>query len=173
MESARRINRTKRVVLAALFTALVFLFTAYILHIPVGGAGAYIHFGDIFIFLAASTLPFPDALFVAAIGASLADFASGASMWIPFTLVIKALMALSFTSRGKKLLGPKRNLAAPFIAGLICLLGYYVAEALLTGNILEPLASVPAGIVQFAGSAILYFVIAKVMDRQDLKEKLL
>jgi len=157
----------------ALFTALVFLFTAYILHIPVGGAGAYIHFGDVFIFLAASILPFPDALFVGAIGAGLADFASGASVWLPFTLVIKTLMALCFTSRGAKLLGPKRNYLAPFIAGLICLIGYYFAEAILTGNTLEPMASVPAGLVQFIGSAIFYFIIAKVIDRQDLKEKML
>lgn len=159
--------------MAALFAALVFLFTAYILHVPVGGAGAYIHFGDVFIFLAASILPFPDALFVAAIGAGLADFASGVSMWIPFTLVIKALMALCFTSRGAKLLGSKRNYVAPFIAGLICLVGYYFAEALLTGSIWAPMASAPAGLIQFAGSVVFYFVIAKVIDRQDLKEKML
>ena len=173
MERAKRINRTKRIVLAALFAALVFLFTAYILHIPVGGAGAYIHFGDVFIFLAASILPFPDALLVGAIGASLADFASGASMWMPFTLVIKALMVLCFTSRGTKLLSSKRNYVAPVIAGLICLVGYYFAEAILTGSILEPLASVPAGLVQFVGSVVFYLIIAKVMDRQDLKEKML
>ena len=168
-----RVYQTKRTVLTALFAAIIFVFTAYIFHVPIGTSGAYLHFGDTFIFITASVLPFPYALFAGGIGAGLADFVSDAPMWVPFTLVIKPLMALCFTSRGTKILGSKRNIVAPFIAGGICFVGYYLAEAILFGNFLSPLASVPGGIIQFCGSIVFYFVIAKVIDSRDLKGKIL
>lgn len=165
--------KTKNLILSALFSALVFIFTAYLFHLPVGTAGGYIHFGDAFIFLAASMLPFPYALFVGAIGAGLADLATGAAIWMPFTIVIKPLMALCFTSRGEKLLVKPRNIIAAILGGIICLIGYYFAEVLLFGNWLSPLASIGGGLVQFFGSLIFYYLIAGVMDARGLKKRLM
>lgn len=165
--------KTKNLVLTALFSALVFIFTAYFLHIPVGSGGGYVHFGDAFIFLAASMLPFPYALFVGAIGAGLADLVSGAAIWIPFTIIIKPLMALCFSSRGDKLLTAPRNLIAPVLGGIICLIGYYLAEVLLFGSFVAPLASIGGGLVQFVGSMVFYYLIAGVMDARGLKPRLM
>ena len=61
---------------AAMFAAMITLTTAYLFHIPIGANGGYIHFGDAFIYLAASLLPMPYACAAAAIGGGLADFLS-------------------------------------------------------------------------------------------------
>lgn len=164
-------NKTKPLVFTALFASLIFMFTAYIFHIPVGNGGGYVHLGDAFIFIAASLLPFPYALFAGAIGAGLADFACGAAIWIPATIIIKPLMALMFTSKGYKLL-VKRNIAAPVLAGIICLAGYYVAEGIIYGNFIAALASIGSGLIQFFGSMVLYYLLARAIDIAKLKDRM-
>lgn len=166
-------KKTKTLVLTALFSALIFIFTAYIFHIPIGTGGGYVHFGDSFIFIAATMLPFPYALFAGAIGAGLADFISGAAVWIPFTIIIKPLMAICFTSKGDKILGNKRNIAAPVFAGIICLAGYYLAESIIYSNFISPLASIGGGFIQFFGSMIFYYIFASIIDNRQLKGKML
>lgn len=165
--------KIKNLVLTGLFSALVFIFTAYFFHIPSGIGGGYIHFGDAFIFLAATLLPFPAAIFVGAIGAGFADIFTGAGIWAPFTLIIKPLMALCFTNKGDKILKNKRNRMAPFLAGVICIVGYYLAEGFLFGNFSAPLLSLPGSFVQFLLSIVCYYVFARVIDTRDLKTKLL
>ena len=73
------------VVMAALFAAMITVFTAYVLRIPAGNG--YIHLGDSFIFLAASLLPLPYAIVAAAVGAGLAD-ALTAPLWVIATVII-------------------------------------------------------------------------------------
>ena len=68
-------NSVFYMVLASLFAALIAVFTAFIFRIPIkiGANSAYIHFGDAFIFLAASILPTPYAVAAAGIGGALGD----------------------------------------------------------------------------------------------------
>ena len=61
--------KVKRLVMTAVFTALVFVTTAYILHIPIPATGGYVHIGDAVIYLAAACLPLPYAIFTASVGA--------------------------------------------------------------------------------------------------------
>lgn len=164
-------QKTRALVFTALFSSIIFIFTAYIFHIPIGSGGGYIHLGDAFIFIAASLMPFPYALLAAAIGAGLADFASSAAIWIPATIIIKPLMALIFTSKGSRLL-VKRNIAAPVLAGIICLVGYYIAEGIIYSNFIAPLASIGGGLIQFIGSMVLYYLLARAIDIAGLKEKM-
>ena len=147
-------------VFAALFAAIIAVFTAFLFHIPVkiGANTAYIHFGDAFIFLSASILPTPYALAAAGIGGALGDLFCGGVEWIPFTIIIKILVAVVFTSKASKMLC-KRNIFALFMALLITVGGYYIAEALIFGNWLSPLLSVWGNTVQIMGSAVLYILI--------------
>lgn len=87
-------NKLLLLVLSALFAAMITVMTAFLFHIPIGVNGGYLHFGDALIYLAASMLPTPYACIAAAVGAGLADIVSGAPIWAPFTLVIKACIAL-------------------------------------------------------------------------------
>lgn len=154
-------------VLAALFAAIITVFTAFLFHIPikVGANTAYLHFGDAFMFFAASLLPTPYALAAAGIGGGLADLFCGAAEWMPFTVIIKILVALVFTSKSPKMLC-KGNIFALFTALLITVGGYYLAEALLFGNWVSPLLSIFGNVVQIVGSAVLYIIFsATVGDR--------
>jgi uncharacterized repeat protein (TIGR04002 family) len=161
-------KKTKALAVSALFTATVLIFTAYIFHIPIG-AGGYIHFGDAFIYIAAAVLPLPYALFIGAIGGGLADVLSGAPVWAPFTVIIKPLMALCFTKKPGKILGHKQNLCAPVFAGAIGLFGYFIAEGLIYGSFITAAASSAVGLIQFFGSAALFYILAGVIDHRKLR----
>lgn len=160
----------KQLTASALFAAMIALTTAYLFHIPMGSNGGYLHFGDAFIYLAACLLPTPYACGAAAIGGGLADFISGAPIWILPTMAIKPLTAVWFTSRGKLLCG--RNIAALFLAGLVSNAGYYLAEVILTGNWIAPLATQWGGLVQSGGSALVFVIMALALDRVNIKSKL-
>ena len=61
-------KKLRQLTLTGLMAALITLFTAYIVHIPVGAAGGYIHLGDALIYLSAALLPPPYAMAAGAIG---------------------------------------------------------------------------------------------------------
>jgi len=151
---------------SALFTALIYLATAYLFHInlPFG----YIHLGDAFIYLAASFLPMPYAAASAAIGSFTADITTGAAVWALPTLIIKSLMALPFSSNKAYFL-TKRNIFAAIFAGVICVIGYAIAQWLIFGAA-GIIAGVVPSLLQAGGSAVLYFVIAAALDRAKVKE---
>ena len=137
------------IALASLFAALIAVFIAWFFHIPIkiGANSAYLHFGDAFIFLAASLLPKPYALAAAGIGGGLGDLFCGGAEWIPFTVIIKMLTAFCFTSKGDKLLS-RQNILAPLPALFITVGGYYLVIS-IWGNV-----------VQVVGSAIIYYLLA-------------
>ncbi|MCR4594394.1 MAG: ECF transporter S component [Clostridiales bacterium] len=178
-------SRIKSIVICSLFTALTFVFTAY-LHIPLG-TGQYIHPGDAFIFIASCLLPFPLGSLTGVLGGALADILTGYAYWAPFTAVIKFLMSILFSSKGKKFLS-KSNILRTVIAGLISTAGYYLAtvavillglgsygsegESLLSVFGFAAIDSVPGSLIQGVASIILFVLIAKSFDSFDLKARL-
>jgi len=66
----------------------------------------------------------------------------------------------------------KRNLFAPFFALLITVGGYYVAEALIFGNWISPIVSVWGNVVQIAGSAVIYYILAGVLEKFGIKKRI-
>lgn len=155
--------------MTGLFAAMITVMTAYICHIPYGANGGYIHFGDALIYMAAVFLPRPYALTAAAIGGGMADLLT-APMWAPATIVIKMLITLPFTSKEGRILIP-RNIVAPFVAAVISATGYYLAEGILFGSFIAPLASFAGSAVQSGGSAVIFLVLAAAMDKAHLKSK--
>ncbi len=162
-----RQRELKRMCLAGVMTAVVFVFTAY-LHIP--SHTGYTHVGDGFLYLAACLLPFRYAALVGAGGALLADCLTGFAIWAPASVVIKAASVLFFTDRGTIL--SRRNLTALIPAGLLCVGGYYLYESLLTGNFTAPLAGIPGYAPQTVLSALLYLILGAALDRMDIKKKI-
>lgn len=160
----------RNLTLSAMFAALTFLATTYLkLPIPLTNSG-YVHLGDSMIFLAASLISPGYAAASAAIGASLADITVGAAVWAPYTFVIKALMAIIFTWKADKIL-TKRNILMSFVAGVICMAGYFFAEAIIAGNFITPVATLMTGLgfIQFFGSIILYVIIGYALDKAKVK----
>lgn len=167
-----KINQTlKNIVTTALFAAIISVTTAYILHIPIGANSGYIHIGDCFIYLAACFLPLPYAMLAGAIGGGLADLMT-APIWILPTIIIKALIVLPFTSKTDKFIN-KRNIVAIFVAAIITTVGYYIAEALMFGNWLAPLATLGVGLLQPIGSGFLFVVVGGALDKSNIKNRLI
>ena len=168
-ESRRGARSTKALTASAMFAALIFVSIAF-LGID-NGMGGFIHFGDALIFTAASVLPLPYGLMVAAVGPGLFNLVRG-PQWLVFTVIIKPLMALCFTSRGAKILGSRRNIIAPFAAAAINIALYFVAGSILFGGWAAGAAGLWGDLVQGAGSIAFYFAIAKIMDGADIKARL-
>ena len=160
-------NKTYHLAAAAVLAVLTFIFTAYLGHFPIG-QGGYIHFGDSIIYLAASLLPAPFSFFCV-FGAVLADVSAAAHIWIVPTIIVKTAIVILFSSKGDKIL-TKKNLIMSAVAGVVGIVGYYIAEGIIYGNFLAPMVSVPFGLIQAGGSMIFYVLIAYFMDRAKFKD---
>lgn len=159
-------------VFTGLLTAIICVTTAFLFHIPTGVNGGYIHIGDAFIYLAASILPLPYALFAAAVGGAFADLLCGAAIWAIPTLIIKPVLVLFFSCKSNKIL-TKRNIIATIFAGIVGVLLYAIAEGVLFGNFLAALASSLFGSLQPLGSALVYIALGLALDKINVKEKLI
>lgn len=161
-------NKIKLMCLTGILTAIVFVLTAY-LHIP--SHTGYSHVGDAFIYIAACLLPLPYAMIVGAGGALLADCLTGFAVWAPASVIIKTAAVLFF-SRKKKNIICIRNILALIPACIICIGGYYLYEALITGNFVAPVAGIPGYITQSTLSTVLFVIIGVAMDKLNVKAKI-
>lgn len=160
-------STVRKITTAAVMAALTTLFTAYILHVPVGVNGGYVHLGDTMIYLAAAFLPLPYACAVGAIGGGLADLLT-APVWAPATIIIKMLLCLPFSSKGTKFV-TKRNLLALAAGFVICVVGYYIAEGIMFGFTAAFFTSISGNTIQSIGSAIMFVMIGSTLDRLGFK----
>ena len=157
-------ERIRKITYTGLFAALIFL-AVYVIRVPIGANGSYIHFGDAIIYLAAVILPLPYAMVAAAVGAGLADvMAPGGMIWLPATLLIKPLLCLAFTRKSDKIVN-KRNVLALFIGGGITIVGYGLAAFFLFGNIAPAIVELPISIAQAVGSGLLFVLLGKLLTR--------
>lgn len=173
----RSSDRTLRIVIAAMFAAMIAVLTAFVqIKTPTGG---YIHLGDSMIYIAASFLPLPYAVAASAIGGGLADLLVYPET-ILYTIVIKALNALFFSSKGDKLL-TRHNALMTIPSGLVTVIGYSVSKLirqLLAGDsfhsaIITALWKMPENAIQAAASAVIFIVIAIAFDKADIKHRML
>lgn len=158
-------EKWKKLCLAALFAAAVYVATGVLPRIPAGVG--YLHIGDAVVYLSAVLLPHGYAACAAAIGAGLADLTSGYALWIPATVVIKALTVFCF-SRGRVIC--KKNLLALLAAAALCVGGYYVWEAIVYHSVAAPLVSLGGNLLQAAASAVLFLLAGAVLDRRKTKK---
>ncbi len=154
-------EKTRRLVLAAMFCALTFLGTCLAVPAPVVGN---LNFGDGVLLICAWTLGLPWGL-AAAVGAALSDFALGYSIYIPATLVIKALMVVTAVLLRRILSAAPLPRLLPKIGSAVCAelvmaAGYYLYESLVVlGSFQAALANIPFNLIQALFAVILSCVI--------------
>lgn len=123
-------NKVLMLVYCSLFTALVVIATA-VLQISYGKG--YVNLGDGVIFASAAVLG-PLAAVVGGVGSALADWLAGYSVYIPATLVIKAIMGLLaaklIADAGKP---SAKNIFVYALAEVVMVGGYFVYETVLYG----------------------------------------
>lgn len=159
---------TKNLAFAGMFMALTMVFT--VIHIPL--AIGNINFGDAVILLGASCLPLPYAVLSAAVGAALADVFTGYVSYAPFTLIVKAVVALlakfMFGVLKKAKPAAKYSVSA-VLAELWMAGGYFLANSfLLKWEFKTAAASVPFDLLQGAVAVavfVLLAVVAKIPDK--------
>ena len=172
----RRTDRGRLIylTLAGVFAAMIYLLTAFV-KVPTGAG--YTHAGDSAVFLAACILPAPYAAAAAAIGAGLADGLGGFVVWLPATLVIKALAALCFTSKKDTIIN-KRNILALIPALVLCAVGYSLYQGIfMSGGISKTafaaaFAQIPAYCVQTGIGAAIFITAGTALDRMKIKRSL-
>lgn len=165
-----RNDKTKKLVLAALFAALACVAT-YAVKIPTPTKG-YFNLGDGIVLLAGYMLgPLYGGL-AAGIGSMLSDAIAGYWVYVPATFVIKALVAITavliFRTMGKSRAGV---IVGGFVGETIMVLGYYLFEcftmigseggfyaASLAAAVGIPM-NILQGVVGIVMSSILYFIL--------------
>ena len=155
-----------KITLTGVFTALIFVFTAFV-HVP--SYTGYVHIGDSFIYLAASILPLPYALFAGAAGAVLSDVLTGFAVWAPASLIIKSATVLFFTWKKPTFL-TKRNYLALIPAAALCIGGYYIYEVMLYGNFVTPAYGMLGNLVQAVFSSVVYLIAGVTLDKMKVKQ---
>lgn len=175
MSETRTLNALKirRLTASGLFAALIYVFTAY-LHIPTGAG--YTHAGDGLIYIAACVLPTPYAMAAGAIGGALSDGLSGFLVWMPATIVIKAITAMFFTNKGEKILS-LRNILGIIPSLILCVVGYSLYEGIVMAKgfslaaISAAFSQTPAYCVQVLASSLLFVSVSLLLDKVGFKKK--
>lgn len=146
----------------ALFTALTYLFTAFInVRLPIAANGGLVHLGNIPLFIGAILFGRKTGMIAGGIGMGLFDLLSGWTLWAPFTLVIVGLMGYVVGKMTEK--EAHQNyfwyVAAILAACVIKVAGYYIAEAVIYGNLIAPAASIPGNLVQIGVAAVIVLIV--------------
>lgn len=162
-------SKTFDLALTGLMTGLILVATMAV-RIPMPLTQGYVHLGDSMIYLAVLFLGKRKASLAAGAGSALADLLSGYAHYVPWTLVIKGLMAFvmgtALAHPNKKMAGMRDELLeilAMILAGLVMTVGYYLAAVAMCGNWIVPLTSIPGNIAQFVVGMILADLLARTL----------
>ena len=159
-------EKLNRLMTAGVFAAVIFVATMLHVNIPNNG---YVHLGDAFLYLSACVLPLPYAMAAGAIGEAFSD-ALSAPVYIPATLIIKAVLVLFFTSKTEKFI-VRRNVIGLILAGITGLLGYFIYESFLY-SVPAAAFNVLFGWTQPVASGVVFILLGSAFDRMHLKERL-
>ncbi len=157
-------NYTVTLVKSSMISALIFLVT-FLVAIPVPGTSAYVNMGDSVIYCAGLLLNMPWAAAAAGIGSALADWAIGFPVYIPATIIIKALMGLVCAAMMKNAKFPRFVLAS-VIGGAIMFTGYFLYEIFFMGGLGYAVQTVVGDLIQWAGgvagATVLYHPVKRI-----------
>jgi len=174
----QNLSKNKKLAVYALTSAIVCVATM-IIRIPTFATSGYINFGDTFIFVFAIIFNPLCGLICGGIGSALADVFSGYVYWAPYTLIIKAVegfvCGLIVSKLYKKDVSEKIkmlfSLIAVIISGLIMVIGYMFAGALIKGSFATGLASVPENLIQAGVSIVIALLLLYSLKISNKLEK--
>lgn len=161
----------KNIVMFGVMAALICVVTMFP-QVPVPATEGYIHMGDAMIFVGAYFLGPIGGMLSAGIGSALADLLSGYTHWILPTLLIKSLMGfvMGYLLLPKKGFKNFRKALAMVSAGILMVVGYFIAGSIIKGNMMVALSSVPFNILQFIVGMILAMLIISGLDSTNVKK---
>ena len=162
-------SKTKKIVVAALMTALVCVATM-IIKVPSPLKG-YLNLGDCIVLLSGWMLPPGYGFLAAGLGSALADLFSGYATYAPATFIIKGAMALiafmCFKLMNKRIGKLPSQLIGGVLAEIAMVMGYFVFEGFLYGFI-PSLVNVPANAIQGVAGIIIGIVLVKIFEKANI-----
>jgi uncharacterized membrane protein len=168
-EGFSQVKRTKsiarEVTLNGLLIALVFVSTYLIqIRLPISLNGGLIHMGNVALFSTALLLGKRRGAIAGAFGMGIFDLVSGWVVWAPFTFVVRGVMGylIGRLSEGEKPLWWQTPLAI-LVGGIWMIGGYYVTEALLYGNWLAPVTSIPGNLTQIVLGTVIALPLSRAL----------
>ncbi len=175
-----RNESTKNMTYMAMMAALALVATILI-RVPVPATQGYIHPGDAVVMISVMMLGAKRGAASGALGEAMADLLGGYAIFSPITFAAKLLMGVLVALAIKKYCNKKKTGKTVAVAeGLIFLLlacfsmvaVYYFAEAAIYGNLIIPLAEIPANIIQFSVSAVLAGIMGGLIRKSPVKTML-
>lgn len=152
----RSLNQTKQLVYAALGIALVFICTVFVnVRLPVAANGGLIHLGNVPLFIIAILYGRWLGALAGGIGMALFDVVGGWFLWAPCTLIIVGLMGYIVGAICEKNQTLTAYVLALVVACIIKVVGYYGAEAIIYGNWLIPMTSIPGNLIQIGVASVI------------------
>lgn len=159
-------SKVKFLTITAIAIALVYVFTAFInVRLPIAAAGGLIHLGNVPLFIFAIIFGKKTGAVAGGIGMGLFDLLSGWGAWAPFTLLIVGLMGYEVGLITEKKQGYVWNIIAIVLAGVIKVVGYYIAEVIIYGNWAAPVASIPGNLVQIGVAAVIVLIVIEPLKK--------
>lgn len=158
-------SKVYKLSVTALLTALTCVATM-VIKVPTPTQG-YVNLGDVIVLLCGWLLGPGYGFFAAGVGSALTDLLGGYMAYVPGTLVIKGLMAVTayFLTFGGKEGRTAARVVSAFAGETVMVLGYFAYEATFLGYGMGAAASIPGNAVQgvagIAGSLLLYTLLTK------------
>ena len=145
----QEVSSVQFLTVTAIFVALTYIFTAFI------------NLGNVPLFIGAIIFGKKTGAIAGGVGMGLFDLLSGWTLWAPFTFVIVALMGFTVgkLTEDEKHQNFKWYVIALIAACVIKVVGYYIAEVVIYGNPLAPVASIPGNLVQIGVAAVITLVV--------------
>lgn len=152
--------QVKSLAITAVCLVLVYVFTAVVnIRLPFAPNGGLIHLGNVPLFVAAILFGKRTGMIAGGVGMALFDLFSGWTLWAPFTLIIVGCMGLVVGAVTEKRKSFPFYLLALVLACAIKIGGYYLAEAVIYGNWVVPLTSIPGNLIQVGVAAIITLIV--------------
>lgn len=170
-------EKVKTLTYMAVMMALAMVATISV-RIPVPATQGYVHFGDTVLILSVLVLGKKKGAVAGALGQALADILGGYVIFAPVTFVAKLLMGLLVGMAVESIIKYKSEknsgkiVLAVFFAVLSCVAmvgSYYLAESMMYGSFIVPLAEIPANIIQFSAGAILATAVGGMLVKTPAK----
>ena len=145
--------------------ALTYVFTAFVnVRLPIAANGGLIHLGNVPLFLVAMLFGKKTGMLAGGVGMGLFDLLSGWTAWAPFTFVIVGIMGYVVGAVSEKHSEYLWKIISLVLALIIKIAGYYIAEIIIYGNWIAPMASVPGNVIQITVAAVVVLIVVRPIE---------
>lgn len=152
-------DKVQFLTVTAMGIALVYVFTAFVnVRLPIAANGGLIHLGNVPLFLLAMSFGKKTGAITGGVGMGLFDLLSGWTLWAPFTFIIVGIMGYLVGDITEKHKEFRWKIVAMVVALVVKIVGYYIAEGIIYGNWIAPVASIPGNVVQIVVAMVITIV---------------